>query len=80
MTETTDVEMDVICAFCGEPKWNCACGRTAGRTFRIVHLFGDGNYDRNQRFHYLSSVHKNFLALTRTRGVPTRCDRNATER
>lgn len=37
MKETTDVEMNVICAFCGEPKWNCGCGRTGGSMIEIVY-------------------------------------------
>jgi hypothetical protein len=38
MSETTAVEMNVICAFCGELKCNCTCGRTDKGTFRIVCL------------------------------------------
>ena len=36
--ETTAVEMEVVCAYCGRLKCNCTCGRTDKGTFRIVCL------------------------------------------
>ena len=36
MTETTDVEMNVICAYCGKLKSNCTCGCTVGDTFQMI--------------------------------------------